>query len=61
MVNIDIKMDRIGMPVESEAAFVHLCNCLPKLISTCGILSVETELEFKVKNQYYYISALRLK
>ena len=49
------------MTVEFESAVIHLSNCLPKVISTCKISSVETDLGVRVKNQERYISTLHKK
>ena len=56
--NMTIKTDRIAMAVDFEAAFVHLSDCLIEVGSTCGISSIETELDIKVKNQEQQIATL---
>ena len=58
MVNITIKIDCIGMEVGFEYKTLHLSNCLPKVIATCGIFHVESDLEVKFKNQYWQITYL---
>ena len=61
MVNITIKTYRIRIVVESESTAVHLSNFLPKVRATCGISSVETDLEVKLNSQDRYIVTLLLK
>ena len=61
MGKINIKTDHIVMEVVFEATVAHVSNCLPEVIATRGISSVETDLEVKVKNQEREINTLSRK
>lgn len=55
------KTNRIGMVIYFESEVVHLYYCLPEVIPTYKISSVETDFEENAKNIELQIATLRLK